>query len=117
MELPFRNRRRQVVPFLRQSRAGNDRRSRRARARSEQTPTRGRRAPSSRRSDCAGGGSFGFGLRGIIFVLLAVYAGDWRVTPAIVAKIVWSDKTADAHSSSLVARTKPSALMLSSFGE
>ena len=38
-KLPFRDRRRQVVALLRQSRAGNDRRGRRACARSEQAPT------------------------------------------------------------------------------
>jgi hypothetical protein len=57
------------------------------------------------------------GVRGIILVLLALYAGDCRAMPAIVAQVVWSDKTADADSSSLAARTKPNALKLSSFGE
>ncbi|HZZ24800.1 MAG TPA: hypothetical protein VFE60_20445 [Roseiarcus sp.] len=55
-------------------------------------------------------------VRGIIFALLAVYADDRGVMPTIVAQIVWPDKSADAHSFFVLARPKPSALMLSSFG-
>jgi hypothetical protein len=57
------------------------------------------------------------GVRGIIFALLAVCAGDWRVVLAIVAQIVWSDKTADRVHFPRWRDRKPIALMLSSFGE
>ena len=76
-----------------------------------------RRASPSRGSGAVGDGSVDSGVRGLICVLLAAQAPDWRTMRAIVAQIVWSDKSVDAGSLSSVARYEASALMLSSFGE
>jgi hypothetical protein len=75
-----------------------------------------RRSSSSRGSGAVEDGSLG--VRGLISILLlAAQAPDWRTMRAIVAQIVWPDKSATRIHVPDWREVKPSALMLSSFAE